>query len=228
MPRAEHISVSGVSVISPLTINSSSPRASTEVAIAVLSAVADLGLSKPLSVVCVGTDRSTGDSLGPLVGTLLRASGFQGTVLGTLDHPVHAENLAALPINVLSNGSAILGVDACLGARNEVGSIMVRPGPLRPGLGVRKRLPPIGDLYIAGVVNVGGFMEYMVLQNTRLALVMKMAQVIAAGVMRADSLLRSVSRSDSGATQGSSDLTLAAPETAALHSLLLEEYDRLR
>ncbi len=179
-------------------------------------------------MVCVGTDRSTGDSLGPLVGTLLSASGFQGCVLGTLDHPIHAENLCALPIRALSSGSVILGVDACLGARNEIGSIMVRNGPLRPGLGVRKRLPPIGDLYIAGVVNVGGFMEYMVLQNTRLGLVMKMAQVISSGILLADSLLRSIPQVEARATQSRHDLTLAAPETALLHPLLLEEIGRRR
>jgi len=33
-----------------------------------------------------------------------------------------------------------------------------------------------------GVVNVGGFMEYFVLQNTRLSLVMRMADVIAEGL----------------------------------------------
>jgi hypothetical protein len=33
-----------------------------------------------------------------------------------------------------------------------------------------------------GIVNVGGFMEYMILQNTRLSLVMKMAEIISAGI----------------------------------------------
>jgi putative sporulation protein YyaC len=223
-----HIPRSGESVISPLVIDSRSEDASTEVALAVLSASADMGGSRALSVVCVGTDRSTGDSLGPLVGTLLCASGFQGNVMGTLDHPVHAENLSAIPVRALSAYSHVVGVDACLGGRDEIGSIMVRNGPLRPGLGVRKKLPPVGDLYIAGVVNVGGFMEYMVLQNTRLALVMKMARVIATGILKADAILRRLSQGETGATQTSLDLTLAVPETAALHSLLLEEYDRRR
>ena len=41
----------------------------------------------------------------------------------------------------------------------------------KPGAGVNKDLPPVGDLYITGVVNVGGFMDYLVLQNTRLYLI---------------------------------------------------------
>ncbi|MNN53765.1 hypothetical protein D3C81_1685430 [compost metagenome] len=37
-------------------------------------------------------------------------------------------------------------------------------------------------MHITGIVNVGGFMEYLVLQNTRLSLVMNMADVIARGI----------------------------------------------
>ena len=43
---------------------------------------------------CIGTDRSTGDSLGPLVGHKLRRQRLKGAaVIGTLDKPVHAMNL---------------------------------------------------------------------------------------------------------------------------------------
>lgn len=40
---------------------------------------------------CIGTDRSTGDSLGPLIGYKLREKGMKNArVLGTLEEPVHA------------------------------------------------------------------------------------------------------------------------------------------
>ena len=43
---------------------------------------------------CIGTDRSTGDSLGPLVGHKLRKYRLKkAAVIGTLDKPVHAMNL---------------------------------------------------------------------------------------------------------------------------------------
>jgi putative sporulation protein YyaC len=73
----------------------------------------------------------------------------------------------------------IVGVDACLGQLTSVGCIQIGYGPVRPGAGVNKELPPVGDIHVTGVVNVGGFMEYFVLQNTRLSLVMNMAEVIA-------------------------------------------------
>lgn len=139
--------------------------------------------SKPLKVVCIGTDRSTGDSLGPLVGSMLLAAGFAGEVWGTLESPVHAVNLAEVIPRTAGKGSAVIAVDACLGRKTEVGSIMVGPGPVLPGAGLRKRLPGVGDVHVTGVVNVGGFMDYAVLQCTRLHTVVKMASVISRGLL---------------------------------------------
>ncbi len=137
------------------------------------------------TVICVGSDRATGDSLGPLVGSMLCWNGFSGPVLGTLDRPVHACNLEQTLMLLEDRCTTIIGVDACLGTKREVGTIIVNQGPLRPGLGVNKDLPPVGHVHIAGVVNVGGFMEHLVLQSTRLNLVVKMAQAIAWGIILA-------------------------------------------
>lgn len=183
----------------------------------------------PLTVVCVGTDRSTGDSLGPLVGTMLSWAGFRGTVLGDLDNPVHAENLDDAAAKLDGGDGLVIGVDACLGARQEVGAVMVRAGPLRPGLGVKKKLPPVGDLHIAAVVNVGGFMEYMVLQNTRLSLVVKMAQVIAAGIAGAEDLMGHLCpREDRDLAALADAATPAVPETGAPRLPLALEFARRR
>lgn len=139
-----------------------------------------------LVLVCIGTDRSTGDALGPLVGTTiqeLNVAGFH--VYGTLDEPVHATNLSQkLEFITRSHpDSAIIAIDACLGKAESIGYISLREGPLKPGTGVNKQLPPVGDLHFIGVVNVGGFMEYLVLQNTRLSLVMRMAKAIAQALL---------------------------------------------
>ncbi len=145
--------------------------------------------SQPLTVVCIGTDRSTGDALGPLVGSRLtewRSVRDRIRVVGTLDEPVHAGNLrgAIQALGLARPGAGhVLAVDACLGRVGSIGYITVGEGPLKPGAGVNKELPQVGDAYITGVVNVGGFMEYLVLQNTRLSLVIKMADAIARGVV---------------------------------------------
>jgi len=139
-------------------------------------------------VVCVGTDRSTGDSLGPLVGTsLLREANSNFELYGTLDEPVHAMNLSETLQKIMraSRDPYIIAVDACLGQVSSVGCIQLGAGPVRPGAGVNKELPPVGDIHMTGIVNVGGFMEYFVLQNTRLNLVMKMADMISLSLQKA-------------------------------------------
>lgn len=139
---------------------------------------------KTVTVVCIGTDRSTGDALGPLVGSRLAATMPPGVELfGNLDKPVHAANLHDV-LQQLKDGKRpddrfVIAVDACLGRSESVGFMSVKHGPLHPGTGVNKTLPPVGHCHIMGVVNVGGFMEYFVLQNTRLSLVMRMADTIA-------------------------------------------------
>jgi len=58
----------------------------------------------------------------------------------------------------------------------------VGEGPIKPGSGVNKNLVPVGDMHITGIVNFGGFMDFLVLQNTRLCIVMKMADLVSMGI----------------------------------------------
>lgn len=140
-------------------------------------------------ILCIGSDRSTGDAFGPLVGSHLQASTLkQFHIYGTLDQPVHAINLeeTVAVIHQRHRRPLILAVDACLGRYQHVGWVTLAEGALQPGAGVNKKLPRVGDISLTGVVNVGGFMEYFVLQNTRLAKVMQMAQNVAHGILLAD------------------------------------------
>lgn len=129
--------------------------------------------------ICIGTDRSTGDSLGPLIGKQLKELGYQN-VYGSLDNPVHAINLKETLLLISSKhpGKKIIAFDACLGKVSSVGCIEIGNNPVRPGAGVNKDLGEVGDYSITGIVNVSGFMEYFVLQNTRLNLVFRMAEII--------------------------------------------------
>ncbi|MFC4601335.1 spore protease YyaC [Cohnella hongkongensis] len=145
-------------------------------------------------IVCVGTDRSTGDSLGPLVGTALaREYSPLFDLYGTLEEPVHAMNLGDTLLRIMrgSRQPFVIAVDACLGQVASVGCIQIGSGPVRPGAGVNKELPPVGDIHMTGIVNVGGFMEYFVLQNTRLNLVVKMSEIIAQSLLNAVQKTRS-------------------------------------
>lgn len=140
---------------------------------------------RSLVFVCIGTDRSTGDSLGPLIGYKIANLKYKGVhVYGNLETPVHAKNLEEVMSCVASDCREpfIIAIDACLGKMDHVGYISIGDGSIKPGSGVNKELTPVGDMYVTGIVNFGGFMDFLVLQNTRLQIVMKIADLIAAGI----------------------------------------------
>lgn len=146
-------------------------------------------MTRPIVIVNIGTDRSTGDSLGPLIGSLLIKKGIDHLhVYGTLDDPVHAVNLEEKLAEIKKTHifPYVIGIDACLGRLKNVGMITIGDGPVKPGAGVNKVLPPVGNIHMTGIVNVSGFMEFFVLQNTRLSLVMKMADTIASALYEVD------------------------------------------
>lgn len=141
---------------------------------------------------CIGSDRSTGDSLGPLTGHLLKmqADRMQNpdvVVIGTLTLPVHAVNLDSV-VEVIERDFpeyVVVAIDASVGSRSSVGCITLASGGLKPGCGVNKNLKMVGDIAITGVVSWGSRMEPVLLQNIRLGLVMNMADCIRQGIMNA-------------------------------------------
>ena len=142
---------------------------------------------KDIIYVCIGTDRATGDCLGPMVGTRLQSTSLRPHVYGTLEQPVHAANLTDYIHQIAERhkNPLTVAIDASLGNSSRIGFINVKKGGLKPGTALNKDLPEIGDFHISGVVNVGGYLEQMVLQNTRLFLVYRMAEVIARSILAA-------------------------------------------
>ncbi|MDE6025874.1 MAG: spore protease YyaC [Lachnospiraceae bacterium] len=131
-------------------------------------------------ILCIGTDRATGDCLGPLVGEQLINYDSRFTVMGCLQAPVHALNIreTIYSINTEIENPFIIAVDASLGLVSHVGYITVSNEPILPGKGVNKRLPAIGDVSITGIVNVSGQSPGL-LQSTRLYTVVQLANCIA-------------------------------------------------
>jgi putative sporulation protein YyaC len=176
----------------PFRVYHQDEHASRELSVQLASILPTLYRTRPIVFVCIGTDRSTGDSLGPLVGTLLseQAIGIFH-VYGTLDDPIHAVNLEERLHEIKSKhvNAFIIGIDACLGRLKSVGAIQLCDGPLKPGAGVNKDLPEVGNIHLTGIVNVSGFMEFFVLQNTRLNLVMKMAKAMVEAIVQAEDII---------------------------------------
>ena len=140
--------------------------------------------NQEIIILCIGSDRSTGDSLGPLIGYKLSKFAFNNVIIyGSLNNQINAVNLdfAITFIKNFHSNPYIIAIDASLGRNDHVGCITLAEGPLRPGLGVKKELPKVGSLHITGIVNAAGSKENLLLQTTRLSTVMTLAHVITAG-----------------------------------------------
>ena len=114
---------------------------------------------------------------------------FSGTYLYIRNayRPVHALNLneTAEMLDKRHPDSLILAIDASLGSKKHLGFLTVSPTALKPGLGVRKKLTPVGDISITGIVNVSGTFDNFLLQTTRLATVVQLADSIVSGILLA-------------------------------------------
>lgn len=135
---------------------------------------------KPI-VVCVGSDLVLGDSLGPLIGTMLRKNNVSSYVYGTLNYPVTAKEVeyASVYLKKMHPDSIIIAIDAAVGEEEDVGLIRILNKGLKPGLGVQKNLASIGDVSIIGVVAPKSIKNYTLFNMTRLNLVYKMAETIS-------------------------------------------------
>lgn len=146
--------------------------------------------NREIIFICIGTDRCTGDSLGPLVGYKLKSFYKEMPknniyIYGSLESPVHSKNLCNIidKIKANFNNPYIIAIDSCLGKINNIGKVFVNNNPIFPGLAVNKELPPVGDLSITGIVNISGNYEFIILQNTRLYTVMSLADCISQGII---------------------------------------------
>lgn len=141
--------------------------------------------NRPIIFLCIGTDRATGDSLGPLIGYKLKNISHKNIyIYGSLEYPIHSINLIDIlnKINCNFINPFIIGVDASLGNVQHIGKIFIEDLPLRPGLALDKNLPEVGEMNIKGVVNISGSLDFMMLQNTRLFVVMSLADCISNGI----------------------------------------------
>lgn len=156
---------------------------------------------RPIIILCIGSDRATGDCLGPLIGYRLTgdsgypalkysslSSGNQKVIVyGTLSDPVHAGNLSQRLSDIHNHyyNPYIVAIDASLGVPEHVGYVTLGQGSLSPGTGVSHPLPPAGDIHITGIVNASSENNLFTLQTTRLSVVTTLADFIAKGLLEA-------------------------------------------
>lgn len=138
---------------------------------------AELPDPENIVMLCIGTDRSTGDAFGPLLGSRLERDGWPH-VRGTLREPCDADRLPDV-LAGLPAGKAVIAFDACLGSQANVGRFSVARGPLLPAEAVGKRLPEAGHYSAAAIVAARTAKPYFALMTAPLSLVMDMAECAA-------------------------------------------------
>jgi putative sporulation protein YyaC len=101
-------------------------------------------------VVGIGSANVFLDSLGCCVGSLVKELNNEAIVYGTCIKPYHALNMQEQynEIKEIHANKKILAIDACIGTNNKIGTILFKNEPIKPGEGVNKRLPAIGDYSI--------------------------------------------------------------------------------
>jgi len=147
----------------------------------------------PILFLCIGSDRITGDSLGPLLGYKLEQHlqtprlndppHYQ--VLGTLSCPVHALNLKQTIHSLRQSAIPYLtiAIDASVGPSESLGCITLSNRSLTPGEGVNHTLPKVGQISITGIVSDENCTLPFHLQNIRLSFIMQMADCIYNGLL---------------------------------------------
>lgn len=136
--------------------------------------------NREIIFLCIGSDRSTGESFGPFVGTMLKENHFPHHVFGTIADPVHALNLNLVLKEIDNRFSEpiIFGVDACLGDSHQIGSILLKEGPLIPGCAINNLLPELGNYHLKAVVNhLDCITPVSSLNTTRLDTVLTLAKI---------------------------------------------------
>ena len=137
-------------------------------------------------VVCIGSDLAIGDSLGPIVGSMLKfkTQGLGVFLYGTLSAPITAKEIKYMRtfLKETHRGSPVIAIDAAVGEAGDIGLIKLHDTPLLPGAGANKQLGAIGDITIMGVVAEKSVANYGLLNTTRLNLVYSMAEIISNGL----------------------------------------------
>lgn len=141
---------------------------------------------EPPVVLCIGSDLSVGDSLGPVTGTKLkeRLAGTNCYVYGTLAKPITAHEVKYMNefLRATHPDSPVIAIDAAVGLAGDIGLIKIARRAIKPGSGANKRLSKVGDISIMGIIAEKSVFNYALFSATRLNVVYKMSEIIAEGV----------------------------------------------
>ena len=137
-------------------------------------------------IVCIGSDLAIGDSLGPIVGSMLKfkTQGLGVFVYGTLSAPITAKEIGYMRtfLRETHKNNPVIAIDAAVGDGGDIGLIKLNDMPIMPGAGANKQLGSIGDISLMGIVAEKSVGNYGLFNTTRLNLVYSMSEIISDGI----------------------------------------------
>ena len=139
---------------------------------------------------CIGTDRITGDSFGPLVGYNLKNYYLNNKIIkivGDLESTVQSNNIEERYKQIIDTYRKpfIISVDSALSSQDNIGKIIVEEGGIELGSGLKRNKMIIGDMSIKGIVarnTNNAKCNFAMLQNTHLCLIINMVEIVASGI----------------------------------------------
>lgn len=143
---------------------------------------------------CIGTDRMTGDSFGPLVGTKLQElleknNIFNIDIYGTLNENICYTNVKEKINNIkkIHKNACIIVIDAALSNEENIGKIFVQKGKMPLGKGLYKAKMEVGDISIKAVVGKSYKLSkynFSSLQNISLNRVIDLSKIVSEGIVQ--------------------------------------------
>lgn len=137
-------------------------------------------------IVCIGTTKVIGDSLGPFTGDYLKdVFKVRAFVYGDSRRSVTASNFSEYKryIEKTHLGSPVIALDACLGREEEIGKIKLSDRGVLAGGALGKSLGRIGDLGLLSIVGVAGDDNLAALTEADEGLVRELAKKTALKAM---------------------------------------------
>ncbi|MFI3229645.1 MAG: spore protease YyaC [Bacillota bacterium] len=141
-------------------------------------------------VLCIGSMGVIGDSLGPLVGDILKAEGVNAYVYGCTKRPVTGVNYGEY-VEYLKkkHDGVVIAIDASVGDKKDVGKIKIASGGVSAGGALNRDLGRFGDIGIIGIVAEKGEDNLRSLINVPHSAVSIMAMRVA---LRVNEVLKAI------------------------------------
>jgi putative sporulation protein YyaC len=146
--------------------------------------------NKKIVFLCIGTNKVTGDSFGPLVGTklqkLLRYN-KKISILGNIDKPINALNIEdkLLYVNKKYTDKYVIVVDSAVSEIELIGEIFVTKNKMVLGKGINRKISEIGDISIKCSVckdEYSGIENFKSLKNVPKEFIKNLADIVSIGI----------------------------------------------